>query len=394
MKRVLASGFPPGLSAPTTSRCGCATATGRTASTTTRTSFPPRTEKYCSDTTRPPTSFAYRVYAECTPPSCRCPGRRGPRRISAPHRDARRLPAAFRDAKPRHAREARLLAQERSRGRPGANRTQATTSRRSQQARARRLSAGRRRVQRRAAGRRRPARVRTSPNTFDHTLRPRPRANANRTQVAARHQPLLHRQLPARLVLRRRLRRGGRQRADRQLRPRRRRRRQHHRRGAGLHRHQQREHVHAGRRPAAAHADVPVDQRPGDREGRIARRDRGRKQSATANSARRRSTSPATSCCARAAHGRGRPTPTAARAITNAGVAGKIAVIDRGICLFVVKVQNAQDAGAIGVVIVNNVSPGTTGHGRAADPTITIPSRVGLAGRRQRDQGRTRARRA
>ena len=57
----------------------------------------------------------------------------------------------------------------------------------------------------------------------------------------------------------------------------------------------------------------------------------------------------------------------------NAGVlAGKIAVIDRGTCTFVVKAKNAQDNGAIGVVIVNNtggpLAPGGT------DPTITIPT--------------------
>ena len=64
----------------------------------------------------------------------------------------------------------------------------------------------------------------------------------------------------------------------------------------------------------------------------------------------------------------------ACTAITNAAaVAGKIAVIDRGICTFVVKVKNAQDAGAIGVVIVNNVTPGTIGMA-GTDATITIPS--------------------
>ena len=57
---------------------------------------------------------------------------------------------------------------------------------------------------------------------------------------------------------------------------------------------------------------------------------------------------------------------------TNAGaVAGKIAVIDRGVCTFVIKVKNAQDAGAIGCVIVNNVAGALAPGG--ADPTITIP---------------------
>ncbi|MEQ1832789.1 MAG: PA domain-containing protein [Candidatus Eisenbacteria bacterium] len=55
-----------------------------------------------------------------------------------------------------------------------------------------------------------------------------------------------------------------------------------------------------------------------------------------------------------------------------AALAGNIAVIDRGVCGFTVKVKNAQDAGAIGVILVNNVA-GTVSPG-GADPTITIPS--------------------
>ncbi len=56
-----------------------------------------------------------------------------------------------------------------------------------------------------------------------------------------------------------------------------------------------------------------------------------------------------------------------------AAVAGKIAVIDRGVCLFAEKVKNAQNAGAAGVVIVNNISPGAPGMG-GTDATITIPA--------------------
>lgn len=55
-------------------------------------------------------------------------------------------------------------------------------------------------------------------------------------------------------------------------------------------------------------------------------------------------------------------------------VAGNIALIDRGTCGFTIKVKNAQDAGAIGVIIADNVAgsppPGLGG----ADPTITIPA--------------------
>jgi hypothetical protein len=60
--------------------------------------------------------------------------------------------------------------------------------------------------------------------------------------------------------------------------------------------------------------------------------------------------------------------------LTNASaVAGKIALVDRGSCTFVVKVKNAQNAGATGVVVVNNVSGSPAGMG-GTDATITIPA--------------------
>jgi hypothetical protein len=52
---------------------------------------------------------------------------------------------------------------------------------------------------------------------------------------------------------------------------------------------------------------------------------------------------------------------------------GKIAVVDRGECAFTVKVKNAQDAGAIGVIIVNNVA-GNPINMSGTDASITIPS--------------------
>jgi PA domain-containing protein len=61
--------------------------------------------------------------------------------------------------------------------------------------------------------------------------------------------------------------------------------------------------------------------------------------------------------------------------ITNAGaVAGNIAMVDRGTCGFIVKVKNAQNAGAIGVVVVNNVAGSPPAGMAGVDPTITIPS--------------------
>ena len=59
--------------------------------------------------------------------------------------------------------------------------------------------------------------------------------------------------------------------------------------------------------------------------------------------------------------------------VNAAAVNGKIALIDRGVCGFAVKVKNAQNAGARGVVIANNVAGSPPGLG-GADPTITIPT--------------------
>jgi MYXO-CTERM domain-containing protein len=54
-------------------------------------------------------------------------------------------------------------------------------------------------------------------------------------------------------------------------------------------------------------------------------------------------------------------------------ITGKIAVIDRGNCTFVLKVKNAQNAGAVGALIVNNIAGPAPIMG-GADPTITIPA--------------------
>ena len=74
-----------------------------------------------------------------------------------------------------------------------------------------------------------------------------------------------------------------------------------------------------------------------------------------------------------AANADGPTTTDGCTAFTNAGaVAGRIAVVDRGVCTFVVKAKNAQNAGAAGVLIVNNVAPGAPGMA-GTDATITIP---------------------
>lgn len=63
-------------------------------------------------------------------------------------------------------------------------------------------------------------------------------------------------------------------------------------------------------------------------------------------------------------------------AITS-NVAGKIAVIDRGTCTFEMKVKNAQEAGAIAVIIVDNLVadfPPTLGDDITMTGPITIPA--------------------
>ena len=62
-------------------------------------------------------------------------------------------------------------------------------------------------------------------------------------------------------------------------------------------------------------------------------------------------------------------------AITNgSAVSGKIALIDRGNCNFTVKVKNAQNVGAIAVVIADNVVAGSPPGMGGSDATITIPA--------------------
>lgn len=65
---------------------------------------------------------------------------------------------------------------------------------------------------------------------------------------------------------------------------------------------------------------------------------------------------------------------TVGATLTNAAALnGKIALIRRGSCPFVLKVKAAQNAGAVGVIMMNNVA-GTPVAMGGDDPTITIPS--------------------
>lgn len=60
---------------------------------------------------------------------------------------------------------------------------------------------------------------------------------------------------------------------------------------------------------------------------------------------------------------------------TNAAqVAGRIAIVDRGTCAFVVKALNAQAAGASGLLVANNAAGSPAPGLGGVDPTITIPA--------------------
>jgi hypothetical protein len=54
-------------------------------------------------------------------------------------------------------------------------------------------------------------------------------------------------------------------------------------------------------------------------------------------------------------------------------LAGRVAVADRGTCSFVQKARNAQAAGAVGLVVVNNVESSFAVGITGTDPSITIP---------------------
>jgi hypothetical protein len=76
-----------------------------------------------------------------------------------------------------------------------------------------------------------------------------------------------------------------------------------------------------------------------------------------------------------AANAAGPTTFDACTAITNAGdVAGKIALVDRGTCGFIVKAANVQAAGAIAMVVADNAAGAPPAGLGGVDPTIVIPS--------------------
>jgi len=67
-------------------------------------------------------------------------------------------------------------------------------------------------------------------------------------------------------------------------------------------------------------------------------------------------------------------TPTDGCEPITSDVAGKIAILDRGLCGFTVKAANAQAAGAIAVVVADNVAGSPPAALGGADPAVTIPA--------------------
>jgi hypothetical protein len=67
-------------------------------------------------------------------------------------------------------------------------------------------------------------------------------------------------------------------------------------------------------------------------------------------------------------------------ALNAAAVKGKIAVVDRGTCTFVVKAENVQNAGAVGMIVVDNAAGSPPAALGGTDPAVTIPAvRITLA---------------
>ena len=63
---------------------------------------------------------------------------------------------------------------------------------------------------------------------------------------------------------------------------------------------------------------------------------------------------------------------TPLNSLNTLAVSGKIALVDRGTCGFAVKAKNVQNAGALGLIVINNAAGPAPGLG-GSDPTVTIP---------------------
>lgn len=69
------------------------------------------------------------------------------------------------------------------------------------------------------------------------------------------------------------------------------------------------------------------------------------------------------------------PVPEGCTALPAGSLTGKIGLVERGTCSFVVKTKNLQDAGATAVIIYNNAVNGESiGNMSGTDPAVTIPT--------------------
>ena len=135
--------------------------------------------------------------------------------------------------------------------------------------------------------------------------------------------------------------------------------------------------------------------RPRHRQPRQGRRHRATRRS-SATSPRSTATSPLRSRWSpirTASSPTGWPSPaTAARALPD--LTGKIALLGRGVCDFTVKMRNAQNAGAVGVIMVNRIAgeaPFVMSH-NGLEPQADHPGRHGQPRGRRRRSTTTTAR--
>jgi hypothetical protein len=76
--------------------------------------------------------------------------------------------------------------------------------------------------------------------------------------------------------------------------------------------------------------------------------------------------------------------------VNGAAVAGKLVLLDRGVCTFKTKVLNAQNAGAAGVILANNAA-GVAPPAMGDDATITTPITIGVLSVLQTEGDRIKA---
>ena len=258
---------------------------------------------------------------------------------------------------------------------------------RQQRRRVRRLQRARRALTPATSARRSRAPARSATSTTPRSSRWRRRDAAD----GGDHVAVLRHQLAARLLVRRRLHRGGRQRAERRT-------------TAAAASRATRSSPRRRTTRSAARATTRTCRRPPTacrracrcilwtRQGRSRYARRRRTHAADRHaprSVRRTSTSPATLVVGTTA--RREPDRWLHGAAPNDGRPARSSLVDRGNCTFKTKALNVQNAGGVGMILVNNVaSTSPPRHGRRRDDHDADHDRraVGHAGRRRAAQGR------